>query len=209
MFCYTAAALLCLLLALPLQVASQTNLPPAEPGIFTAQGSSLINAPIEDVWDAILDFESYPDWNPFARSMVLIDSVWTKNPLEDQTPQVGSHIQITAAIPPLELPVDANSTANPFQTQQSLEVVTHIDHDNHRAAWKQVMLPSLLMIAERWTAVSVVDTPDGPRTLYESREVFQSLLSIVVGLLFQQGLQKGFDAQALAIKYKFEGMPAP
>lgn len=158
-----------------------------------------------DRWRALTD----PNRRTSNRSMVLIDSVWTKNPLEDQTPKVGSNIQITAAIPPLALPVDANSTANPLQTQQSLEVVTNIDHDNHRAAWKQVMLPSLLMVAERWTAVSVVDTPDGPRTLYESREVFQSLLSIVVGLLFQQGLQQGFDAQALAIKYKFEGMPAP
>ncbi len=28
-----------------------------------------INAPVEKVWDILLDFEHYPDWNPFIKSI--------------------------------------------------------------------------------------------------------------------------------------------
>jgi hypothetical protein len=44
-----------------------TNLPPATPGVFSAQSSIIINGPIETVWDMLLDFPAYPDWNPFVR----------------------------------------------------------------------------------------------------------------------------------------------
>ena len=36
-------------------------------GVFNVSTRTLIDAPLETVWDKILDFASYPDWNPFAR----------------------------------------------------------------------------------------------------------------------------------------------
>ncbi len=29
----------------------------------------VINAPIKEVWDAFIDFSSYPNWNPFIKSL--------------------------------------------------------------------------------------------------------------------------------------------
>ncbi|KAJ8517421.1 hypothetical protein ONZ45_g5384 [Pleurotus djamor] len=200
---------LLLFIVLPLVLADYpSNLPPAPPGVFTAEGSSLIDAPIDLVFEIILDFPNYPVWNPFARSMVMVDNSLAKTPLEDQTPVEGRRVLITASIPPLQPPVNASSPSNPLQTQESLEVITLIDPVTHRASWKQIMIPSLLMIAERTTALSVVETPDGPRVFYESREVFQQLLSLVVGLLFKQGLQQGFEAQAAAVKERAEALAA-
>ncbi|KAJ8481975.1 hypothetical protein ONZ45_g15122 [Pleurotus djamor] len=183
---------------LPLVLAQfPSNLPPAGVGVFTAQGSSVINAPIDVVWNVVLNFTAYPEWNPFARSMVMVDDSLFKNPLEDQTPVVGRRVLITASIPPLQPPVNASTPSNPLQTQESLEVITTIDPVTRRASWKQIMIPSLLMIAERTTALSVVETPDGPRVFYESREVFQQLLSLV-----------GFEAQAIAVKERAEALAA-
>ncbi len=65
---YTA---ICLLLFTAQHVAiaqtPPTNLPPATPGVFTAQSSIMIASPIETVWSILLDFPAYPDWNPFVR----------------------------------------------------------------------------------------------------------------------------------------------
>jgi uncharacterized protein YndB with AHSA1/START domain len=41
---------------------SSSNLPPADPGVFFATASAIIDAPIDDVWAMLLDFPRYPDW---------------------------------------------------------------------------------------------------------------------------------------------------
>lgn len=45
-----------------------SNLPVSAPGsILTVQASALIDAPIETAWNVLLDFQAYPEWNPFVR----------------------------------------------------------------------------------------------------------------------------------------------
>ncbi len=48
-------------------VVPPSNLPPATPGDFTAQGSSIVDGDIDDVWRVLTNFSSYPEWNPFVR----------------------------------------------------------------------------------------------------------------------------------------------
>lgn len=45
-----------------------SNLPPVAPGaVFEGHANILINASIEKAWEVLLDFPSYPEWNPFVR----------------------------------------------------------------------------------------------------------------------------------------------
>jgi uncharacterized membrane protein len=44
----------------------KSNLPIVPEG-FNASAKIEINAPVEKVWAAIVDFPSYPKWNPFVR----------------------------------------------------------------------------------------------------------------------------------------------
>ncbi len=30
----------------------------------------IINAPIDPVWNILVDFDSYPEWNPFIKSFM-------------------------------------------------------------------------------------------------------------------------------------------
>ena len=48
-----------------------------------AQAETLIDAPIERVWDVIMDLKNYPDWNPFT--------VEIENP---EGPKVGAAIRL-------------------------------------------------------------------------------------------------------------------
>lgn len=36
--------------------------PKAEDGVFAVSSSVVIDAPIQTVWDVLLDFPSYPEW---------------------------------------------------------------------------------------------------------------------------------------------------
>lgn len=47
---------------------AQTSLPPVANGTAFAVGTNItINAPIDTVWDVVMDWEHYADWNPFVR----------------------------------------------------------------------------------------------------------------------------------------------
>lgn len=47
-------------------MASTTHIPPLPAGVFSVGASSLIDAPIDKVWNILLDFQSYSEWNPFV-----------------------------------------------------------------------------------------------------------------------------------------------
>ncbi|KAL0947546.1 hypothetical protein HGRIS_013642 [Hohenbuehelia grisea] len=193
------------LLACPVLVSShpyESHLPPATPGIFKAEAYAVIDAPIDKVWEVLLDFPSYPKWNPFARKMVITNMMGT--PLEDQTPRENARLRIEAQIPPMKRPVNENQRSGLLSSQTSMENVTLIDHENYICAWQAIQLPPPLLAATRYSALSVVQTPDGPRTLYESREIFGSVISIVLALLMAGNVQKGFEEQALALKELLE-----
>ena len=46
---------------------NQTNLPSPPDGLFESYTRAAISAPIDAVWNLMVDFPSYPNWNPFVR----------------------------------------------------------------------------------------------------------------------------------------------
>jgi uncharacterized membrane protein len=57
-------------------VAQKSTLPPAAQAAYNVSTRVEIDAPVEAVWKATIDFATYPSWNPFVRYVVQITSNW-------------------------------------------------------------------------------------------------------------------------------------
>lgn len=216
---FVAAALLGLAVA-PGAHAQASNLPDVPQGVFNASARIAIDAPIENVWHALLDFPTYPDWNPFVRyafrspslsrprssdtrasTAVATDAFFAPLPADEQTAVENKRLIFHVQIPPLPQPVDASTPPNALHSQSSIENVTHVQHGLYRVAWKQIMFPDVVLESERWSALSVLE---GGGTLYESREVYLGTLATTLQTLYGVGLQEAFEAQAQALKILME-----
>ncbi|PBK61098.1 hypothetical protein ARMSODRAFT_1008965 [Armillaria solidipes] len=186
--------------------ASQTptfpsNLPEAT-GAININGSSLINAPKDAVWNAVLNFSSYPDWNPFVRSQIVANEFAI--PLDNQTAFVGAKLIITSQIPPLPQPVSVSTPPDLLTQHITIEEITVIDTENYRVAWV-LLSPDWILNTIRWSAVSTVVDNDGvEKSYYESRETFNGPLASVVQDLLGDDIAESFQAQADALKVWME-----
>ncbi|KAK0202258.1 hypothetical protein DFS33DRAFT_1478942 [Desarmillaria ectypa] len=195
--------ILCCLVSLITSLASTipSNLPEAT-GEVNIKGSSLINAPRDAVWDAMLNFSSYPDWNPFVRSQLVANDFAI--PLHNQSAFVGAKLIITSQIPPLPQPVNASTAPNLLTQHITIEEITVIDIENYRVAWVLVS-PAWILNTIRWSAVSTVVDSDGvEKSYYESRETLNGPLASVVRDLLGDDIAKSFQAQADALKVWME-----
>ncbi|OSX58079.1 hypothetical protein POSPLADRAFT_1061182 [Postia placenta MAD-698-R-SB12] len=154
-----------------------SNLPsPSFQGPLMISASSVIDAPIDKVWQILVDFTSYAEWNTSVHKQIIVDSS-SKEPLPDQTPHEGSYLLMEVHIPP-------TSDRSHTPTSRPLELITAVDPAAHRVAWKNLM-PSWLLRAERWQALSVVE--DGRHCTRRG-----------------SGLQQGFQAVADGLKRQAE-----
>ncbi|KAF8633825.1 hypothetical protein AX15_001236 [Amanita polypyramis BW_CC] len=173
---------------------SESHIPPLPEGVFAVSASSLIDAPIADVWNIILDFGSYKEWNPFVRGQTIVDS--HKNPLPDQTPAPGRYLLIA----PVHLPPTMGDPGW-FGTSSAFTRIKAIEHENHRAAWHFVALSGFLLRSERWQALSI---DLNGKTKYETTEVFYGIVAWLVYFFVGTNLTLGFNAQAEALKHRAE-----
>ncbi|KAJ7629989.1 hypothetical protein DFH06DRAFT_1224539 [Mycena polygramma] len=164
--------------------------PLSSSGVFTVADSILIDAPRDKVWQVLLDFGSYKEWNAFVRNQTLVSESGIA--LRDQTPIAGQLMSIS----PVHLPP---TMGNPGFTQSHTASVkiTAIDHENYRAAWVTAgLMPKWALFAERWQMLTVEDG----KTKYESIEVFTGILAYVVKFLQGKNLDLGVKAMAEGLK---------
>ncbi|KAJ7756237.1 hypothetical protein B0H16DRAFT_1674773 [Mycena metata] len=164
--------------------------PLSSSGVFTTAGSILIDAPREKVWQVLLDFGSYKEWNAFVRGQTLVSPAGVA--LADQTP-AGGELMLIA---PVHLPPTMGKPR--FMESHSTTVrITTIDHENYRAAWVTAgALPKWALFAERWQTLTIVDG----KTKYESIEVFSGILAYVVNFFTGKNLDLGVKAMAEGLK---------
>jgi hypothetical protein len=124
---------------------------------------------------------------------VVTDS--KKQPLSDPTPEVGRNLLMSVHIPPT---MNDGGKAN-----SSFEIITAVDRENFRLAWRFLGLPSFLLSAERWQWLT---TEEGERskTKYETIEVFNGVFAYVVKWTLGNDLKKGFEAMAQTLKTRSE-----
>jgi len=173
-----------------------SNLPPlSTSGVFSVSASIIIDAPRDKVWNVLLDFPKYHEWNPFVRGKTMVTKT-DKKPLDDQTPKEGEYLIMS----PVHIPPTMNDSSVWLSTT-SLGLITVVDNENYRCSWRNVSLPRWLLCAERWYAVSTVL---GGGTKYESIEVFTGIAAIFLMIFMSNGLRKGFAAMGEALKKRCE-----
>ncbi|KAJ6578884.1 hypothetical protein DFH09DRAFT_1148575 [Mycena vulgaris] len=175
---------------------SGSGIPPlSSSGVFTVADSILIDAPREKVWEILLDFGSYKEWNAFVRGQTIVSESGTA--LADQTPAAGKMLFIS----PVHLPPTMGSPG--FMESHSTNVrITTLDHENYRAAWITANgLPSWALQAERWQMLTVEDG----KTKYESIEVFRGFIAYLVKFFTGKNLVLGVRAMAEGLKTRAEG----
>jgi len=141
-------------------------------GGFRVIHRATIDARPEVVWAAITNFSAFPDWNPFHRTV-------------ETTLEPGSEFKMR---------VDMELQGRPKNTCRSVtEYVEFVDQKNFILTYgRRGMLPSERIQAVRATA--------NGQTEYVSADVIGGCLGWLIKLTFASKVERGFNAQVLALK---------
>ncbi|KAE9388478.1 hypothetical protein BT96DRAFT_431583 [Gymnopus androsaceus JB14] len=180
-------------------------------GVFPVYTLLEFDAPItaEDVWNVLMDFESYGSWNPFIREQTFLSSS------KDQ-PKPGQQMLLTVHTPP-QLS-DPYFLLRSFQVSQTVVQLKVVDHENHRLAWRTTSssFPEWFLWCERWQMITanekrenLNDSDAKAGCKYESYEVFGGLLAYVMWILCVKVLLlRGVVEMAEALKKRTEKISA-
>jgi len=139
----------------------------------------LINAPVEKVWDALVDVENYPRWNPFTTRV-------------ETTFVVGE---------PAILYVTMNGQ---HQRVQREEIITF--EPPRKLVWGTTIGASFILKSRRQ---QIIEALDAEQTQYRTDQTFAGLLAPLVMLLSRRDIQRGLDAVGAALKNYAEARPSP
>ncbi|OVE85191.1 SRPBCC domain-containing protein [Natronolimnobius baerhuensis] len=139
-----------------------------------------IDAPPEVVWNVLLEFDSYPEWNPFVRAI-------------EGVPATGEQLEVR-----IEPPDSRGMTFKP--------TVIAVD-DKRRLAWAgRLIVPFVFDGYHEFHLEPLDDDGAAERTRLLHRETFRGAL---VPLLFDRDrLERGFEAMNTAIKDRAEARVA-
>ena len=130
----------------------------------------LINAPLEKVWQALIDVEIYPRWNPFT-----------------------TRVETTFAVGE---PAILYVTMNGQHQRVQHEVIT-VYEPSRAFAWASIIGAPFVLRANRW---QIVEAIDAQHTQYETYETFDGLLVPLIMTLYRKDIQRGFESVGAALK---------
>lgn len=133
-----------------------------------------INAPIEKVWSVLLDFDSYPEWNPFTHKI-------------ETDLAIGSPVNLHVKLP---------RRVSKVQVEYVKEVV-----EPNLLSWGMTMGAKFLLVALREQHLKPIGEE---RCSYQSTDAFEGLLTPVVKAFFGNSIRDGFNAMAYALKERVE-----
>ncbi|KAJ7262740.1 hypothetical protein B0H12DRAFT_306219 [Mycena haematopus] len=135
--------------------------------------SAVIHAPRERVWNELMDFGAYSQWNPYIREATVTDA--SKNPLRDDLIAAGHKFVVKVHIPP--------TMDDSVKTRTLAETVLHVAPGS-QLVWGASASPKPLFGSQRWHVLS--DVEGG--TKYE----IIAVLSGVGGSLAMRFMRKSF-----------------
>ncbi len=138
-----------------------------------------VNAPPAYLWKVLIDFESYPEWNPFISKI-------------KGEPKIGSKITLHIKLDP-----SMDSIRLSKEMIVSLKENQHLSYDTH-------FLSSSLFNAVRWQTIRPLD--GGKASLYHSQQKMSGLASWPLSRAFGDKIATGFEASSLAFKERVESI---
>lgn len=136
-----------------------------------------IDAPQQLVWDVLVDYARYPEWNPYT---VRVDTAL----------EIGADVVLHLPHPD-----------KPGETMLNVEVMRVIDPPHHLQYDTAENLPGIFAVRDQW----VEDLGDG-RSCYRTTDVFSGEYAQIAYDLQGQWVKDGFDAVAHALKARAEAL---
>ncbi len=136
-----------------------------------------IDAPPQVVWDVLVDYARYPEWNPYT---VRVET----------TLQIGSVIDLYLPDP-----------AKPGETFLNREYIRVLDAPHHLQYDTAEELPGIHAVRDQW-----VEDLGGGRSSYRTTDVFTGTVAKTVMDLQGQWVKDGFDSVAHALKARAEAL---
>jgi hypothetical protein len=133
-----------------------------------------IDAPAERVWELLTDFASYPQWNPFIRTI-------------SGQPITGQRLEVR-----IEPPGGRGMTFKPMVLNAE---------DNRELRWLGHLLVAGLFDGEHSLAIQPLDEN---RVRFIQREVFRGLLVALFASSLDTNTQRGFEEMNRALKERAE-----
>jgi hypothetical protein len=139
-------------------------------GRFAPTATVEIDAPVERVWEILVDFPNYAAWNRFCPGIVC-------------TGELGAKVVMDVRFP----------GQKPIKQVEVLNVL----EPPHRLAWGVVMGSRALMVANRYQTLEAIG---GGRTRYTTIDYMSGLLAPLVKLLYAEKVRAGFQLAADGLK---------
>lgn len=136
-----------------------------------------IEAPAAVVWDVLVDYERYPEWNPYTVAGVT-------------TLEIGTPIDLTLP------PYDGSDAL--FRTREFIRVV---DPPHHLRYDSGDEVPGVLGVRDQW----ITELGDG-RCAYRTSDAMSGPLADLAIELTGDWIKAGFDAVAYALKARAESV---
>ncbi len=136
-----------------------------------------IDAPQQLVWDVLVDYARYPEWNPYT---VRVDTAL----------ELGADVVLHLPHPD-----------KPDATMQNVEVMRAIDAPYHLQYDTADNLPGIFAVRDQW-----VEDLGGGRSSYRTTDVFSGEYAQIAYDLQGQWVTDGFDAVAHALKARAESL---
>ncbi len=136
--------------------------------------SIVINATPAKVWEVLTNFNSYPDWNPFIRSI-------------NGTPAPGNNFQVTLQ-PPNSKPILMKPRVLVFEQQKELRWIGSL---------------GIPYIFDGEHVFRLEENSDGTSTLHHF-ERFRGILIPFLSTLIEKTTRDGFELMNAALKQRVE-----
>lgn len=136
-----------------------------------ASNKIQITAPIEHVWNKLINFDQYPSWNPF-------------------TTKVTSSLKIGEMV---TMNVKMTAKKNEISSKARLKKI----EPPHLICWGTTIIAPFILNTERYQILEVVDAN---HTTYHTYEEMKGALSSFVLSKYGSDIKRGFNEMANALK---------